>query len=81
MVLGKKTEGCVFVVLPVGEENRGQGFQLSNWQVIINKGVPHFCYIIVFNETYEYIYTLCIWFNTLLLLYIICHSFSNIGWL
>ena len=55
MVLGKKTEGCVFVVLPVGEENRGQGFQLSNRQVIINKGIPLFCYIIVFNEAYEYI--------------------------
>ena len=44
----------------VGEEDKGQGFQFSNLQVIINKGIPPFCYIVVFNEAYEYIYTLCI---------------------
>ena len=75
----------------VGEEDRKvasswcsgrrQRARVSNRQVITNKGIPHFCYIVVFNEAYEYIYTLCTWFNTLLLLYIICHSFSNIGWL
>ena len=42
----------------VGEEDRGQGFQLSNRQVIINKGIPHFCYIIVFNEASVYGLTL-----------------------